>query len=55
MIGALEASSTITKVSLSSAMQPGSLINYHYFKIPIARGFGKIRAAWGKVGVQPTA
>ncbi len=54
--GALEASSTITK----SFFYPSADVAWQFNKVPqLANSkflsFGKVRAAWGKVGVQPTA
>jgi TonB-linked SusC/RagA family outer membrane protein len=54
--GALEASSTISK----SFFYPSADVAWQFNKLPQFQNsnflsFGKIRAAWGKVGVQPTA
>ena len=54
--GALEASSTISK----SFFYPSADVAWQFNKLPPFQNanflsFGKIRAAWGKVGVQPTA
>jgi TonB-linked SusC/RagA family outer membrane protein len=54
--GALEASSTISE----SFFYPSADIAWQFNKLPLFQNsaflsFGKIRAAWGKVGVQPTA
>jgi TonB-linked SusC/RagA family outer membrane protein len=54
--GALEASSTITK----GFFYPSADVAWQFNKVPSLvnstfLSFGKIRAAWGKVGVQPTA
>jgi len=54
--GALEASSTISK----GFFYPSADVAWQFNKLPILENatflsFGKVRAAWGKVGVQPTA
>ncbi len=54
--GALEASSTISK----SFFYPSADVAWQFNKLPPFENagflsFGKVRAAWGKVGVQPTA
>jgi len=54
--GALEAASTISK----NFFYPSADVAWQFSKLPAFQNenflsFGKIRAAWGKVGVQPTA
>ncbi len=54
--GALEAASTISK----NFFYPSADVAWQFSKLPVFQNenflsFGKIRAAWGKVGVQPTA
>lgn len=54
--GALEAASTIS----NNFFYPSADVAWQFSKLPLFKNerflsFGKIRAAWGKVGVQPTA